>query len=301
MTYFTSPGDIPKDTFWQLKIPHTMSSQMKLEAFALSLVAREELLEANNNYIQWNSLQDNADALSSAPCSTISKYYNNPITTNNNDITVFYYITERNDTNEVRYCKTCLCFKPDRSHHCKICNKCILKMDHHCPYIGCCIGYFNYKYFNLLIFYSWLLSLLFLIIYGVIMKRAILNSIKGIFYISEIVLGIIYLFTVYLFIFAFVLWIFHLYLDINNMSTFEYVELNKKRLKSNNISLLTINFDYKSRYCTNNAYNNLKQVYGDYVILWLIPIPPIYKDRRWNNGINFKLNDKYANEIIKSI
>ncbi len=28
-----------------------------------------------------------------------------------------------------RYCHMCECFKPDRTHHCKECNSCILKMD----------------------------------------------------------------------------------------------------------------------------------------------------------------------------
>ncbi|CAK0873685.1 unnamed protein product [Prorocentrum cordatum] len=45
-------------------------------------------------------------------------------------------------------------FKPDRCHHCKVCGTCILKMDHHCPWIYNCVGYFNYKYFFLVIFYS---------------------------------------------------------------------------------------------------------------------------------------------------
>ncbi|KAI8982965.1 hypothetical protein BDB01DRAFT_135481 [Pilobolus umbonatus] len=33
-----------------------------------------------------------------------------------------------------RFCHMCECFKPDRSHHCKECNSCVLKMDHHCPW-----------------------------------------------------------------------------------------------------------------------------------------------------------------------
>lgn len=298
MTYFTSPGDIPKDSFWQLKISQSMNAQMKLEAFALSIVEREELLEVNLNYIRL-PLQDSIEALSSAPCSISSKCNNENNNTSNH--ISFYHISERNDVNEVRYCKTCLCFKPDRSHHCKVCNKCILKMDHHCPYIGCCIGYFNYKYFNLLLFYSWLLCLQFLIVYGILIKKTIMNSIIGVFYFNEIMFGIVYIFTIYLLMFSFVLWIFHIYLDIQNLSTFEYVEMNKKKHQSKTVSLFTISFDYKSRYCTSNAYDNLNQVYGDYFILWFIPIPPIYKDKQWNNGINFKLNDRFAQEIIKAI
>ena len=32
----------------------------------------------------------------------------------------------------VSICKKCISPKPPRSHHCSVCNKCVLKMDHHC-------------------------------------------------------------------------------------------------------------------------------------------------------------------------
>lgn len=32
----------------------------------------------------------------------------------------------------VSICKKCIKPKPPRTHHCSVCNKCILKMDHHC-------------------------------------------------------------------------------------------------------------------------------------------------------------------------
>ena len=31
------------------------------------------------------------------------------------------------------HCGKCNAFKPLRAHHCRICNRCIVKMDHHCP------------------------------------------------------------------------------------------------------------------------------------------------------------------------
>lgn len=36
--------------------------------------------------------------------------------------------------NCVRFCEKCQHIKPDRAHHCSVCNVCNLKMDHHCPW-----------------------------------------------------------------------------------------------------------------------------------------------------------------------
>ena len=53
-----------------------------------------------------------------------------------------------------RYCLMCNVFKPDRCHHCSACNRCVLNMDHHCPWVNNCIGFWNRKYFLLLLFYT---------------------------------------------------------------------------------------------------------------------------------------------------
>lgn len=46
-----------------------------------------------------------------------------------------------------RLCRTCRVWKPDRTHHCSSCNRCVLKMDHHCPWIPGCVGFNNQRYF----------------------------------------------------------------------------------------------------------------------------------------------------------
>lgn len=47
----------------------------------------------------------------------------------------------------LQYCKVCVGFKAPRSHHCRKCNRCVIRMDHHCPWINNCVGWGNQAYF----------------------------------------------------------------------------------------------------------------------------------------------------------
>lgn len=54
----------------------------------------------------------------------------------------------------IRYCEITKVIKPDRCHYCSVVGKCVLKMDHYCPWVNNCVGFSNYKFFVLFLFYG---------------------------------------------------------------------------------------------------------------------------------------------------
>ncbi|KAF7302922.1 Palmitoyltransferase [Mycena kentingensis (nom. inval.)] len=58
----------------------------------------------------------------------------------------------------VTKCRRCGVIRPERAHHCRICNRCVLKYDHHCPHlhllgINQCVGLHNERHFVLFMAY----------------------------------------------------------------------------------------------------------------------------------------------------
>ncbi|XP_059296640.1 probable protein S-acyltransferase 16 isoform X1 [Lycium ferocissimum] len=55
---------------------------------------------------------------------------------------------------DLRYCQKCSLYKPPRAHHCRVCNRCVLRMDHHCVWMNNCVGHANYKIFFIFVLYA---------------------------------------------------------------------------------------------------------------------------------------------------
>ncbi|ESQ52817.1 hypothetical protein EUTSA_v10016704mg [Eutrema salsugineum] len=123
-------------------------------------------------------------------------------------------------TVKVKFCDTCLLYRPPRASHCSVCNNCVQRFDHHCPWVGQCIALRNYPYFICFITTSTLLCLYVFVfswvsmleVHGKMLLMVIADD-------SIFVVLILYCFVVVWFVGG--LTVFHLYLICTNQTTYE--------------------------------------------------------------------------------
>ncbi|KZT11761.1 zf-DHHC-domain-containing protein [Laetiporus sulphureus 93-53] len=130
---------------------------------------------------------------------------------------------ERETQGHGRWCRKCNAPKPERTHHCSTCGRCVLKMDHHCLWLGDrCIGHRTYSAFLHLLTCVSLLS----IYIAVLCIEAVYFAFTNPLSIDENTpLHDIYL-AFYGIVMALVFgsfWIYHLYLTTTNQTTLEHL------------------------------------------------------------------------------
>uniref|UniRef100_A0A6I8RKB7 Palmitoyltransferase n=1 Tax=Xenopus tropicalis TaxID=8364 RepID=A0A6I8RKB7_XENTR len=138
----------------------------------------------------------------------------------------------------IRLCEKCLLIKPDRCHHCHVCNTCVLKYDHHCPWLNNCVGFSNYKTFLLVLLYG------------------------SLFRICPTKIPILVMFCIFTFIFLllFPFQVFHCHIVGRNRSTTEHCYSS---LNINGVSRDTFSLGF---------WQNMKQVLGEKKKWWLLPV-----------------------------
>ncbi|XP_010504605.1 PREDICTED: probable protein S-acyltransferase 4 isoform X2 [Camelina sativa] len=132
-------------------------------------------------------------------------------------------VTVNGHTVKVKFCDTCLLYRPPRASHCSICNNCVQRFDHHCPWVGQCIGVRNYRFFFMFISTSTTLCIyVFVFSWLNIFQRHTDEKISIWKAISKDVLSdilIVYCFITVWFVGG--LTIFHSYLICTNQTTYE--------------------------------------------------------------------------------
>ncbi|KAI9252436.1 DHHC palmitoyltransferase-domain-containing protein [Phascolomyces articulosus] len=189
-----------------------------------------------------------------------------------------------------RFCTKCRLEKFDRTHHCRMCKSCVLKMDHHCPWVNNCVGYFNYKFFYLFILYA---SLLCIYVFSTTLPPTIQMlhgplSIFGLDFNWPVLLFVSGIFGIFLIPFT----IFHTQQIFKNRTTIEFYEKANFKLGRTTNGRVDV---MRSRYFNPwdlGAKNNFIQVMGPNPTKWFLPI-----GKPQGKGCYFPISDYAYNTL----
>jgi len=188
-------------------------------------------------------------------------------------------LKEKKRTGDRRHCKWCGKYKPDRCHHCRVCRICILKMDHHCPWIFNCVGFYNYKFFFLLIMYSafacqFMFFTMWTSVYKAFWEQEDLMPMFLLVFGQTLAFFLAVLLTTF--------WGFHVWLLFMAMTTIEFCEKSMPKQKTEDEEAAAL-CGYDCRPNVESPYDlgvigNICAVLGRNPLFWLLPVGAVPGD-----------------------
>mmetsp|Transcript_6781 Transcript_6781/g.21006 ORF Transcript_6781/g.21006 Transcript_6781/m.21006 type:complete len:326 (+) Transcript_6781:156-1133(+) len=178
-------------------------------------------------------------------------------------------LQEAKRSGDRRHCKWCAKYKPDRCHHCRVCRMCILKMDHHCPWIYNCVGFCNYKWFFLLLLYSWLACQF---IFWTMMESVVRSVTQSMDFLPMFFLFFGETLALFMSVLVTSFWCFHVWLMFMAMTTIEFCE--KSSAAPSRAGRDPGKAPAKPTSYDQGLAGNLAAVLGPRPWLWLLPICP---------------------------
>ncbi|XP_052173991.1 probable protein S-acyltransferase 16 [Diospyros lotus] len=166
---------------------------------------------------------------------------------------------------DLRYCQKCSHYKPPRAHHCRVCQRCVLRMDHHCIWMNNCVGHANYKVFFIFVMYAVIACIYSLILLvGSLMSDSEKDEeeTEGSFRIIYVVSALL---LVPLSVALSVLLVWHISLILRNKTTIEYHEgVRAMWLAEKGGDVYSHPYDL-------GTYENLISALGPNVLCWACP------------------------------
>ncbi|XP_044460495.1 probable protein S-acyltransferase 16 isoform X1 [Mangifera indica] len=178
---------------------------------------------------------------------------------------------------DLRYCQKCSHYKPPRSHHCRVCKRCVLLMDHHCIWISNCVGHANYKVFFVFVLYAVVACIYSLVLLvGSLSTDPLKDEPQrgGSYRTAYVISGLL---LVPLSVALSVLLGWHIYLILQNKTTIEYHEGVRALWLAEKGGHV-----YKHPYDL-GVYENLTTVLGPSIFSWVCPT-----SRHIGSGLQFR-------------
>jgi len=218
------------------------------------------------------------------------------------------YSNVRGFMQKMKFCETCLVYRPPRASHCRYCDSCVMKFDHHCFWIGNCVGKSNYHdffvfLFSLIIFdfFKFVIS----IITGIylVLNKNKKNLVINNFYLHLIFCIAIFIYSIIFFIFLFMLFKYHVKLIFRGITTYE--DIKKTYINQGEYFFLTKNNIEGNKYdrlknviCQDEFDKERKEFFQPHEIYIRKIMPTLINENKYeeqNNESNNSLNNNSSN------